>query len=133
VNREAALIAAYVRQPAWIDSHSVALDTLTTYEARAVLVALGELRRAGTLVDREDMRREQIAGRGGIPVSVLKRMDEECWDADVPALVRHLRDLHTRRRLALAGEAAVVYAHDLDRDVARSVAQVRAVVAEVTP
>jgi hypothetical protein len=134
---------ACVRNPTWHTTYPAPTTWFVTYESRAVYTWMLDKLAHGEPVN-------LVALRDDLPylADVLLEVERdpfwpqdvrdswaierpEYFDADVPRLWRRLRDRHRRRRLALIGEAANVYARDLGRDVGESVGRLRSALDEV--
>jgi hypothetical protein len=102
VAAETGYVAACMRQAQWLVDWRVVADALTSHESRAAYEAVLRLHDSGRAVDLDS-----VATECGIPRRVLETF---AWDADVPALVRHLSDLYRRRQLLVIGDAARVAA-----------------------
>jgi hypothetical protein len=109
---EAAYVAAVIRDPGWLRRYRLEPDAITSHEPRAAYDALVFL-----TTDCPVTTIEAVAVASGIAARVIESFP---FDADVPALVRRLQDLNDRRRLHLAGEAAIAYALESKSDPVES-------------
>jgi hypothetical protein len=117
---ELALALAYVLNPEWLRAWRLEPRAFTCHEARCITEAVLDLMEQGEAVTLLD-----ATARVDVPPTVL--LADAVLDVapDVPALVRHLRDLYGRRRLYLLGVATVQRAADPTSDLAHAAVRLR--------
>jgi hypothetical protein len=117
---ELGLALAYVCRPEWLRTCRLEPQAFTCDQARCITEAVLDLLEHGepvTLLDATTL----------VDVSPAVLLTDYVLDVgpDVPALVKHLRDLHGRRRLYLLGVATVQRAADRRSDLAPAVVRLR--------